>query len=173
MIKQHPQGSLWYKWDLHVHTTASLVHFYPGNEEQAWDAFFTDLENLPEEFKVVGINDYLFLDGYEKVLEAHTAGRMENIALFLPVIELRLKIFGGTESKLSKVNYHVIFSDDMEPQVIREQFSACLSSQFQLEPRYKDTGIESVWSGTISKDALENLGKAILASGLTSALTIA
>ena len=153
MINQHPQGSLWHKWDLHVHTPAYLVHSYPGNEEQAWETFFADLENLSEKFKVVGINDYLFLDGYEKVLEAHAAGRMENIALVLPVIELRLNIFGGTESNLSKVNYHVIFSDDMEPQVIQEQFIARLSSRFQLEPRYKDTGIASAWSGTISTHA--------------------
>ena len=98
------------------------------------------------------------------MLEEHAAGRMENIALFLPVIELRLNIFGGTESKLSKVNYHVIFSDDLQPQVIREQFVARLSSRFQLQPRYKNTTIEKAWSGTITKDALKSLGKAIISS---------
>jgi predicted metal-dependent phosphoesterase TrpH len=59
-------GSTWKKWDLHVHTPASVVNNYPGDDEQAWEAFLADLEALPAEFKVVGINDYIFLDGYRR-----------------------------------------------------------------------------------------------------------
>ena len=35
LTNRNPQGSLWNKWDLHVHTPASLVHFYPGNKKEA------------------------------------------------------------------------------------------------------------------------------------------
>lgn len=56
-------GSTWKKWDLHVHTPSSVVHNYPGEEAAAWEAFLQDLEKLPSEFKVIGINDYIFLGG--------------------------------------------------------------------------------------------------------------
>ena len=52
-------GSQWRKWDLHVHTPYSLFHRYPGELEEAWELFLQDLENLPPEFKVIGVNDYI------------------------------------------------------------------------------------------------------------------
>jgi len=55
------RGSFWRKWDLHVHTPASIYHNYAGPEP--WEKFIQELEQLPAEFKVIGINDYLFLDG--------------------------------------------------------------------------------------------------------------
>ena len=59
-----PVGSTLKKWHLHVPTPSSLVHKYPGaNPDDAWEAFLTDLEALPAEFKAIGINDYIFIDG--------------------------------------------------------------------------------------------------------------
>jgi hypothetical protein len=89
------KGSTWKKWDLHVHTPESLIQHYPGGKAGAWDAFLSDLEELPPEFKVIGINDYIFVDGYERILKEKESGRLENIDLFLPVVELRLDKFGG------------------------------------------------------------------------------
>ena len=63
----YPRGSEWRKWDLHVHTPASIVHEYSAKDN--WSAFLDDIESLPAEFKVLGINDYIFLDGYKRVLE--------------------------------------------------------------------------------------------------------
>jgi hypothetical protein len=61
------RGSLWKKWDLHVHTPESLHHNYPGTKDEAWAAFLDDIEALAPEIKVIGINDYLFIDGYRRV----------------------------------------------------------------------------------------------------------
>jgi len=66
----YERGSVWRKWDLHVHTPASLKNNYGGDNEEIWERFISDLERLSQEFKVIGINDYIFLDGYKKVLEA-------------------------------------------------------------------------------------------------------
>lgn len=64
------RGSEWKKWDLHVHTPFSHTSEYPGaNEEEQWESFISGLEKLPSDIKVIGINDYLFLDGYKKVLD--------------------------------------------------------------------------------------------------------
>ena len=71
------------------------MHHYPGEKEAAWAAFLDELEKLPAEFKVLGINDYLFVDGYERILRERLDGRLKNIDLVLPVVELRLDKFGG------------------------------------------------------------------------------
>src|SRR5258706_1940650 len=105
----YPQGSEWRKWDLHVHTPASIKQSYGGNNDAAWDAFLKDLEKLPAEFKVIGINDYIFIDGYRRVKTEKAKGRLKNIDLILPVIELRIDKFGGTSSPLRRVNFHIIF----------------------------------------------------------------
>jgi hypothetical protein len=123
-----PRGSIWRKWDLHVHTPDSLIHEYPGVDP--WPAFIADLAALPSEFKVIGINDYIFLDGYKRILKEKAAGRLPNIDTFFPVIELRLNKFGGTAGSLSRINYHVLFSDELLPEVIEQQFLNALSKSY-------------------------------------------
>ena len=54
------RGSEWRKWDLHVHTPESIKQHYEGEDEsQRWERYISDLEQLPPEFKVIGINDYI------------------------------------------------------------------------------------------------------------------
>ena len=92
----YPKGAEWYKWDLHIHTPSSFIHHFQGDDaETQWEQFITDLELLPAEFKVIGINDYLFIDGYRKVLEYRSKGRLQNINTILPVVEFRIKILKG------------------------------------------------------------------------------
>ena len=160
-------GSVWRKWDLHVHTPESFYHQYPGNPGEAWEAFLTDLEALPEEFKVIGINDYVLVDGYEKVLKAkREQGRLTNIDLILPVVELRLDKFGGTVQagktapSWSRINLHVIF-DQVEAQFIREQFISAISRHYRLLP---GSAGEGNWQQVITRQSIEALGQAILAT---------
>jgi hypothetical protein len=131
-----PRGSLWRKWDLHVHTPESLVHEYTGTDP--WERFVRELEGLPREFKVIGVNDYLFLDGYKRILAERERGRLKNIDLFLPVIELRLDKFGGSPTHLSRVNYHVIFSNELSPDVIEQQFLNALPKRYILSTQYQN-----------------------------------
>ncbi|MDR8364106.1 TrlF family AAA-like ATPase [Pseudomonas sp. JL3] len=162
------QGSTWKKWDLHVHTPESLVHHYPGEKEAAWEAFLSDLEKLPPEFKVLGINDYLFVDGYARVLEERRRGRLANIELVLPVVELRLDKFGGIleqseegykPSNWSRINLHVVF-DQVDPQLIREQFMPAISQGYSLVPGSPGDR----WAGVITRDNLIELGERVVAS---------
>jgi hypothetical protein len=169
MHNKHP-GSTWRKWDLHVHTPESFVHHYPGEKEAAWETFLSDLEGLPSEFKVIGINDYLFVDGYERVLKAkREQGRLANIDLILPVVELRLDKFGGVvqrgkdgydKSSWSRINLHVIF-DQVEPDLIRQQFLAAIAPNYSLIP---GSSGEGKWNGVITKESLHKLGEAIIES---------
>jgi len=75
------------------------------------------------------------------------------------VIELRLKIF-GSQSKTDawhRINFHVIFSDDLSVETIRSQFISGLSSNYNLLPEN-----QSFWNGVLTKDSLENFGKLII-----------
>jgi ABC-type lipoprotein export system ATPase subunit len=163
-------GSIWKKWDLHVHTPESFVHNYPGEKEIAWEVFLSDLEKLPSEFKVLGINDYCLVDGYERVLKAKLEhGRLSNIDLILPVVELRLDKFGGVvqrtkdgyeKSSWSRINLHVIF-DQIDPDLIRQQFISAIGPNYSLVPGSSGQG---KWNGVITRQSLELLGKAIIDS---------
>lgn len=156
-----PKGSYWRKWDLHVHTPASLVHHY-GGDADVWEKFIADLENLPPEFKVIGINDYIFIDGYRRILEEKKAGRLKNIDLILPVIELRIDKFGGTKNHLSRVNFHVIFSDEVPPDYIQTQFLNGITTDYKLSAALEGKGIH--WNAIITQDSLTDLGKKIIDS---------
>jgi hypothetical protein len=39
----HPKGSMWRKWDLHVHTPASIIQGYGGNNEETWQKFLVHI----------------------------------------------------------------------------------------------------------------------------------
>ncbi len=157
---KYPRGSEWRKWDLHVHTPDSLVHSYSGPDP--WESFLLELEQLPPEFKVIGINDYIFLDGYRRVLEEKAKGRLANIELFLPVIELRLDKFGGSPGHLSRVNYHVIFSNELTPEVIEHQFLNALCSKYVLSPQYDQFRTTGKWTALPTKQSLKDLGRLII-----------
>lgn len=157
MYNKYPSGSEWNKWDLHIHTPYSLVAEYGGDNNAVWDNFIAHLERMPQDIKVIGINDYLFLDGYEKVLEYKGAGRLKNIDLILPVIEFRLKEFVGNAG-LGRINYHVIFADAslLSINQIKSQFLSGLSAKANLVENH----IENYhsWSGVINKESLMDFG---------------
>ena len=150
------EGSNWYKWDLHIHTPSSIVQYYGADNEETWNKFIDDLENLPKEFKVIGINDYLFLDGYKKVLEYKKSGRLQNIDLILPVIEFRIEKFAGVDfGNLKRINLHIVFSNELSPEIIKSQFLNGLEQSYKLE---KD-GNE--WNQAITRESIAELGKRI------------
>lgn len=150
-----PSGSRWLKADLHVHTPASFYQKYgDAKQDEVWEKFISDLESLPSEFKIIGINDYLTIDGYERLLiEREKNGRLQNIDLLLPVIEFRIKAFAG-EKKTKRINYHVIFSNEVTPAVIRSQFLAGIAQDYCLENGSSDV----TWSAIPDNNSLEQLG---------------
>ena len=157
-----PSGSQWRKWDLHVHTPSSLFHNYTGDMGTVWERFVQELEALPAEFKVIGVNDYIFLEGYKKLKEEQNKGRLKNIRQFLPVIELRLDKFGGSSSRFSKVNFHVVFSEEVEATLIEQQFLNGLWTKYRLAPSYAE--LEKTWKAHPTRASIEELGKLIIES---------
>lgn len=125
----YTRGSMWSKWDLHIHTPKSICNEYGGDTEEVWEKFITHLESLPEEVKVIGINDYYFIDGFQKVMEyKFKNNRLQNIEKIFPILEFRVDTFGtANESKFNKINFHILFNIndscyDDEVKKIKEEF---------------------------------------------------
>ena len=73
------------------------------------DEYLSILENSNPVISAVGITDYYSIDLYEKVLERKKDGRISNIQLIFPNVEVRLDI--GTSSDKA-LNYHLLFSPE-------------------------------------------------------------
>jgi exonuclease SbcC len=150
----YPKGSQWTKWDLHVHTPMSVEQEYGGDTDEIWEKYITDLENLPKEVKVIGVNDYLFIDGYERLLKAKNnqdsdKRRLKNIDLLLPIVELRLDILVGS-GETKKINFHVIFpSEDILPlETIKNEFL----NRLRIKHEFYEGCVNSI-------ECLEDFGK--------------
>ncbi len=157
-VGNHSIGSIWRKWDLPAHTPASVIQGYGGTSDEVWERFLVDLEALPEEFAVIGVNDYLFLDGYRKLLEFKRGGRLQNIETLLPVIEFRLAKFAGHDRML-RVNFHLIFSESLGPDVIESQFLVQLRTGLNVSAEHASVGKQ--WNAVVTRTSLEDLGRLI------------
>ena len=156
------RGSEWRKWDLHVHTPATLCSDYGGNTDVIWEKYFEELERLAAEknIKVIGINDYLFIDGYKKVLQYKRNGGLSSVELILPVVEFRLKEFVGSK-ELGRLNYHIIFADDslLKVDQIDTHFLSNLRGKGNLDASCPDG---YTWGGVITRETLIDLGNHII-----------
>jgi len=134
-----------------------VFHQYgEASETATWERYITELEALPPDIVVLGISDYFTLEGYKRLQEARSRGRLENIALLLPVIELRLDKFAGSRT-LQKVNLHVVFSDKLSASTIEGWFLNRLAISRQLL-----AGQEPYRGGLANRADLELFGQAIL-----------
>ncbi|SHJ36971.1 hypothetical protein SAMN04488007_0115 [Maribacter aquivivus] len=156
MSKKYPKGSEWRKWDLHVHTPSSIYHRYGADTEETWEKYIEDLENLSSDFSVLGINDYFFIDGYERLVkEKATKGKLKNIDLLLPVVEFRIEKFAGIDfGQLKRINLHVIFSNELPIETIKSQFLQTLEQSYFLENGEQ-------WTRAITKESVQELGAKI------------
>jgi len=99
-------GSAWRKWDLHIHSPATVLNnqFAGENEDAKWEAYLAAIEALGE-VGVLGITDYFSTGGYRRVAKAVAAGRLVKVGLVMPNVELRILPVTGNEKA---INIHVI-----------------------------------------------------------------
>lgn len=137
------RGSEWRKWDLHVHTPASHLNNQFGND---WDDYVQGLFRaaIAKDISVIGLTDYFTIDGYRTVKENYlskpdklaalfTADEIEKISRIgvFPNVEFRLNKLVGT----SRINCHVIFSDEVSIKDIEEHFLHDLSFTNEAQPQ--------------------------------------
>jgi len=114
----NPAGSLWHKWDLHIHTPASfhwsgkkLHEHTPAEREQLCKEIADRFNAL--EVSAFCIMDYWTFDGYLALREYCGRNPTATTKRIFPGIELRLE--APTDYRL---NTHVLFSDDVLPEAL-------------------------------------------------------
>jgi len=163
----YPKGSEWRKWDLHVHTPYSYLRNEFGDPEDSdtWDNYVKTLFNkaIEKNIAVIGITDYFIIDGYKKINE-YLGNENKLRSLFdndetklqaiknifiLPNIEFRLNKLVGKQ----RINFHVIFSDDVSIDDIEDNFLREVKFVYEGSPQTEDE------KRPLSKENLKNLGK--------------
>ena len=134
-INNYPRGSEWGKWDLHVHSPIS--HGYSGN----WKNFYKQLQNT--NCDVIGINDYFSILGYARVKEKIEKGELNlGNKKILPVVEFRMRdILKNKHTKQSgvNINFHVIFSDEIDIEIINTFIKSLEVDGRQIAGKYNDS----------------------------------
>jgi len=140
-----PCGSQWRKWDLHVHSPAS------ANFQGDWPGFVIQLGN--SDCAVIGINDYFSVAGYKEILKrldgteddgGNKAYRdaLEKLRLkkLFPVVECRMTnvVLGKRNTSGQRINFHVIFSDEVNPDDIETFIKGIKVKDQSIGSRYSD-----------------------------------
>jgi ABC-type lipoprotein export system ATPase subunit len=100
-------GSLWRKWDLHIHTpNTKLNNQYNPDGNDVWDTYCHKIEE--SDVKVFGITDYFSADTYFTFIKNFKYLYHDSDKIFFPNIELRIS---ETVNKAQEeINLHLIFN---------------------------------------------------------------
>lgn len=142
----YKRGSEWRKWDLQIHTPFSYLNNGFGAD---WDTYVKNLFTKAIEHGIasIGITDYFTIDGYKKLRtdyldvpakmdELFTADETAKInsILILPNVEFRLNKLVGA----NRINFHVIFSNEVPTTDIEENFLHELDFVYEAGPQTED-----------------------------------
>jgi ABC-type lipoprotein export system ATPase subunit len=132
------RGSVWHRWDPHIHTPGTVLSDqYPAQD--GWEQFLGRIETADPPVRALGITDYYSVTTYEQVVAHKQAGRLEDVELIFPNVELRLGV--GTNQG-SPVNIHLLVSPDDHDHVDRlRSFLSNLEFETKGE-RYRCTPAE-------------------------------
>ncbi|MCW1930100.1 MAG: AAA family ATPase [Candidatus Kerfeldbacteria bacterium] len=145
-FKNLKKGSIWRKWDLQVHTPYSYLNNQFGSN---FDVYVQNLyrKAIEKEIAVIAITDYFCIEGYKKIITDYLNSPVKLTQLFsdeeivkikeillLPNIEFRLPILIDG----NRVNFHVIFSDQVSVTNIEENFLHELDFVYESDPESAD-----------------------------------
>lgn len=126
-----PQGSLWRRWDPHVHAPGTVLNDqYTG--PTAWDDFLGKIEASAPGIAALGITDYLSIELYQQVVAHKASGRLANVEFIFPNIEMR---YGIGTMKGSAINVHLLVNP-ADPNHVAEITRALRGITFEA---YQDT----------------------------------
>lgn len=109
------RGSQWYRWEPHIHAPGTLLNNQFRGED-AWESYLEALEESNPPIRALAVTDYYLTDTYEHVAAVKKDGRLQQIELIFPNIELRLDV-GTTKGRW--VNIHLLVCPDDEDHVTK------------------------------------------------------
>lgn len=103
MFHSDERGSIWRRWEPHIHTPGTLKE--DGFPADSWEEYLTRIEESTPKIAALGVTDYGTLDRYLDVVAFKESGRLPDVHLVFPNIELR---FATGTSKNNAVNFHLL-----------------------------------------------------------------
>jgi ABC-type cobalamin/Fe3+-siderophores transport system ATPase subunit len=101
------RGSEWRRWEPHIHAPGTVLNNqFSGGDP--WGSYLTKLEGLTPRIEAIAVTDYYVTDTYEEVLRQKIAGRLPDVQLIFPNIEVRL----DAAAKSGFVNIHLLVSPE-------------------------------------------------------------
>ena len=91
-----------------------------------WETYLTSLEAVTPRIEAIAVTDYYLTDTYEEVVRHKTAGRLLDVQLIFPNVELRLDV----AAKTGFVNVHLLVSPE-DPNHVAELHRILQRLQFQ------------------------------------------
>jgi len=101
------RGSEWRRWEPHIHAPGTLLNNQFGGGDP-WANYFSTLEGVAPRIEAIGVTDYYVTDTYEEVIRQKAAGRLPNVKLVFPNIEVRLDV----AARSGFVNVHLLVSPE-------------------------------------------------------------
>jgi putative AbiEii toxin of type IV toxin-antitoxin system len=99
-------GSHWRRWNPHLHAPGTLLNDQFAGD---WNGYLAAIETAAPVVEVLGVTDYFSIGCYKAVRVRQRDGRLPNVRLLFPNVEMRLNL--ETEKKRG-VNLHLLFSPD-------------------------------------------------------------
>jgi len=148
------RGSEWKRWEHHIHAPGTVLNNQFGGDN-AWETYLTTLEGLSPRIEAIAVTDYYVTETYEEVLRYKAAGRLPDVQLIFPNVELRL----NAAAKSGFVNAHLLVSpedpdhlDQLRRILTRLQFTAsgdqfnCTRDDLVALGRHADPRITDDWA---------------------------
>ncbi|HVI28338.1 TrlF family AAA-like ATPase [Hansschlegelia sp.] len=105
--KKNRRGSIWHRWDPHIHAPGTILADNFG--QNAWEPYLLAIEQSSPRIRALGITDYYSYGLYEQVVAYKSAGRLQEVELIFPNVEMRFEM--GTSSD-GVINFHLLVCPD-------------------------------------------------------------
>ena len=155
------RGSEWRRWEPHIHAPGTVLNNQFGGSN-AWTNYLTALETATPKIEAIAVTDYYITDTYEEVLQQHIAGRLPDVQLIFPNIEVRLDV----AARSGFVNLHLLVSPE-DPDHLAEVRRILTRLQFNAHgDRFDCTREELIRLGRRADPSIPN-DRSALAHGAT------
>ena len=101
------RGAEWHRWDPHIHSPGTVLNDQFGSDDP-WEQYLEAIAARTPRIRAIGVTDYYLPDNYEKTLAFKKAGRLPDVPLIFPNIEMRL----DAAAKSGFINIHLLVSPD-------------------------------------------------------------
>src|SRR3546814_1721334 len=101
------RGSEWHRWEPHIHAPGTILNDQFGSGDP-WDTYLTTLETTSPKIEAIAVTDYYVTDTYEEVQRRKANGRLSDVQLVFPNIEIRLDV----AARSGFVNLHLLVSPE-------------------------------------------------------------